>query len=308
MRPILTTVGSLPPPSSPTEDPLEDALRLQRERGFRLLTDGEPRGDMLSLYAELPGIRLSRGIPRVVGRIRPMDDPAQFTKVRDLDALRARYPETPFKVSLTGPSTFLLASAAGGAGSAYRGPLDPGLHDDLTEALRPLAHEIARRGAHLQIDEPILSQGMRDYRPALTRLDRLASEAPRQHASVHVCGSLVRAKTLEALFRLQGFAVLSLAFAGKLERENLPLLEPAGWEDHDVSLGAGAMDVQVSGADDLMGEEAIEALLREIVARVGLEHVAFVLPDCGLRATPAALVPPLLDRLHRGFLRAFPDP
>jgi methionine synthase II (cobalamin-independent) len=280
-------------------------MRLQRDNGIDLFTDGELRGDMLALYKEIPGIQERRGVPRVVHRIRPMEDPAQFTKVRDLDALRTRYPEAQFKVCLTGPTTFLLASAAGGAGPAYRGPMDANLHDDLTEALRPIAHEIARRGAYLQLDEPILSQGMRDYGPALNRLDRLASEAPRVRASVHVCGSLARAKTLEALFRLRSVSVLSLAFAGRLERENRSLLEPASWQDSDLSLGAGSIDVQVSRPEELMSAEDVEALLGEIVGGVGREHVAFVHPDCGLRGTPPALIPGLLDSLHRGFQLAF---
>jgi len=283
------------------------AVELQRAHGIRLLTDGEPRGDMLSLYAELPGIEGGQGVPRVVGRIRPMEDPAQFTKVRDLDTLRARYPDDQFKVSLTGPATFLLACAAGGTGAAYRGPLDPALHDDLTETLRPIADAIARRGAYLQIDEPILSQGMRDYGPALRRLDALASELPRDRASLHVCGSLARTRTLEALLRLEHISVLNLAFAGRLEQENRALLAPAAWEDHDLALGAGVIDVQASRPEDIMAPEAVESLLREIVGRMGADRVAFVLPDCGLRATPPALVPSLLENLHRGFLRMFQD-
>ncbi len=306
MTPILTTVGSLPPTRG-GDDALVDAVALQRAHGMQLLTDGEPRGDMLSLYASFPGIREERGVPRVVGRVRPLDNPAQFSKVRDLDRLRSLFRDVQFKVSLTGPATFLLATATGGAGPAYRGPMDPALHDDLTEALRPIAKEIARRGAVLQIDEPVLSQGMRDYGPSLRRLDLLASETARDRACLHVCGGLVRTKALDALFRLERISALNLAFAGRLERENLELLEPRGWEEHGLRLGAGCADVQVSRPEDVMSAASVATLLRTISNRVRPEHIAFVLPDCGFRATPPALVPRILRSLRDGFRHVFPE-
>lgn len=307
MQPVLTTVGSLPPTSGETDEMLRRAVELQRSHGIRLWTDGEPRGDMLSYYTHLPGITEGRGVPRIKGRIEPVSDPASFPKLRDLDRLRALYPEAEFKVSLTGPTTFLLACAAGGAGPEYRGPLDPTLHDDLTEALRPLAREIGRRGAYLQIDEPILSQGMKDYGPALRRIDLIASEVPRKRAVIHVCGGLARTKALGALMRLEGIGVLNIAFAGRTESENRDLLTGTDWVERDILLGAGAIDVQVSRAAEVWGPAAVEGLLRDIVARVGPERVGFVTPDCGLRATPPNLVPELLESLHRGFSRVFPE-
>ena len=304
---LLTMVGSLPPAPGETDEILRRAVELQRAHGIHLLTDGEPRGDMLSYYTVLPGIVEGRGVPRIKGRIDPMPDPAAFPKLHDLDRLRALYPDAACKVSLTGPTTFLLACAAGGAGPAYRGPLDPTLHDDLTEALRPLAREIGRRGAYLQIDEPILSQGMKDYGPALRRIDLIASEVPRERAALHVCGGLGRSKALDALMRLEGIAVLNLAFTGRAESENRELLAAPAWKEHDLLLGAGALDVQVSRREEVMDAAAVETLLRDVVARVGREKMAFVTPDCGLRATAPELVPDLLESLHRGFLRVFPD-
>jgi methionine synthase II (cobalamin-independent) len=304
---VLTTIGSLPPfPGSP-EDALRKAVDLQRAHGIELLTDGEQRGDMLLYYAGLPGIREERGIPRVVGRIRALEDPSQFAKVRDLETLRVLYPDGRFKVSLTGPSTFLLACTASGAGPAYRGPMDPALHNDLVDALIPIVREIGRRGASVQVDEPILSQGMRDYRPALERLDRLASEVPRARASLHVCGGLVRSKVLAALLGLERIGTLNLAFAGRAEAENRSLLDPRPWEDHGMGLGAGCIDVQVSRPDEVMGPESVAALLEDVARRAGVENVAGVTPDCGLRATPPELVPTILENLRRGFERAFPN-
>jgi methionine synthase II (cobalamin-independent) len=262
---------------------------------------------MLSLYATLPGIAESGGIPRIVGRIRPLEDPGSFPKIRDLDFLRTAYPDLRFKISLTGPTTFLLACAAKGAGPAYRGPLDSALHDDLTEALRAIAHEVGHRGAFLQLDEPILSQGMRDYAPALRRLDLIASEVPRERTSLHVCGGLVRARTLEALFKLERVSTLSLAFAGRAENENRFLLGRRPWADRDLLLGAGCIDVQVSHRDEVMRPAAVASLLKDLTHRVGNERVGFVLPDCGFRGTPPSLVPALLESLVQGFADAFPQ-
>lgn len=262
---------------------------------------------MLSPYATLPGIKDQSGVPRIIGRILPLEDPANFPKVRDLDFLRGAFPELSFKVTLTAPSTFLLAVAAGGVGPAYRGPLDPRLHEDLTAALRPIAHEIGRRGGHLQLDDPILSQGMRDYRPTLRRLDAIASEVPRDRTSLHVCGGLVRSKALDAVQQLEAVSTLSIAFAGRSEAENLALLSRRAWEERDLTLGAGCIDVQVSNEAQLMTPEAVARLLREIEDRAGAERIRYVLPDCGLRGTPRDLVPTLLERLRQGFSLVHPD-
>ncbi len=303
--PVLTGIGSLPPDEGPLDDTLRRAVETQRACGFRLLPDGEPRADMLGYYASLPGIEMRGGAPRITGRIRPLEDPSSFPKVRDLDFLRRAYPDHSFKVALTAPTTFLMACAAGGGGPAYRGPFDPAMHEDLTESLRPIAREIARRGAHLQLDDPILSQGMRDYSPALRRLDAIAAEVPRERASLHVCGGLARSKALVAMQRLESVSTLSIAFAGRAERENVSLIEAVPWADRGLALGAGAIGVQVSTESEIMPAESVASLLREVSARAGDGVVRYVLPDCGLRGTPRELVPHLLANLQKGFAAVF---
>jgi len=147
---------------------------------------------------------------------------------------------------------------------------------------------------------------MRDYRPALRRIDRIASEAPREHAVLHVCGGLARSKALDALLALEHVGTLNVAFAGRAEAENRVLLRPGPWEDRGMGLGAGAIDVQVTGINDIMTPEAVAELLEEILGSVGVENVVSVTPDCGLRATSPDLVPHLLENLRRGFERTFP--
>jgi len=307
MRPILTSVGSFPPLADSPEDGIFQAVDLQRRHGLELLTDGEQRGDMLSMYSALPGIRLEGGIPRIVGRVRPLEDPSEFMKIRDLDTLRRAFPDVRFKVSLTGPTTFVFACASSGAGPAYRGATDPALHDDLTEAICPIAREVSRRNVELQLDDPILSQGMRDYGPALKRIDRITGEVPREKASLHVCGSLTRGKVLEALLRLENVSTLSLAFAGRMERQNVALLNVRAWEDRDVFLGAGCVPVQVARPEELAASDVIASLLRSIGDRVGMDRIRYVLPDCGLRATPAEFISPILESMRRAFKQVFPD-
>ncbi len=306
--PRLTGIGSFPPRELPIEDAIRAAVAEQRAHGFGLLTDGEPRGDMLAYYTSLPGIEDRGGVPRVVGRIRPLTDPAAFSKVQDLEFLRRAFPGWAFKVALTAPTTFILAAAASGAGPEYKGPMDPKLSDDLTEALRPIAHEIAVRGAHLQLDDPILSQGMRDYRPALERIEAIASEVPRARTSLHVCGGLARSKVLDALLRLERISTLSIAFAGSKERENLGLIGGAAWQERDIALGVGAASVQISQAAEVMTPGAVESLLRAVVARAGGDRIRYVSPDCGLRATPSNLVPSLLENLQKGFESVYSGP
>lgn len=305
MRPILTTIGSLPPQAGTPQEAAVRAFEVQRAHGVELFTDGEQRGDMLALYESLPGIRVEGGKPRIVDRVRPPEDPAVFSKILDLDYLRARFPDRRFKVSLTGPTTFIFASASTGAGPSYRSAMDPALHDDMTEAIRVIAGEVRRRGADLQVDDPILSQGMRDFAPTLSRLDRIASEVPREGASLHVCGGLARGKVLESLLRIERFSTLSLAFAGSAERGNLETLKPADWSDRGLDLGAGVANVQVTRPEDVTAADAVAQLLRRLTERMGPDRVRFVMPDCGLRATAPEFVHPILSNLRAGFQRAF---
>jgi len=305
MRPLLTSEGSFPRMATDLHDAIRSAVAFQIAHGLELLTDGEQRGDMLSMYEGLPGITADRGIPRFTGRVLPVDDPARFVKLQDLVFVRGAFPDRAFRVNLTAPTTFAFACGSSGAGPAYRGATDPALHDDLTEAIRPLAREVGRKGVHLQIDDPILSQGMRDFGPALRRLDAIAGEVPRDRVSVHVCGSLARGKALEALLRLENVSVLNLAFAGRLERSNVALLDPRPWADRDLSLGAGCAHLQVTKAEEVMAAESVGRLLKEIAGRMGWERVRYVLPDCGFRGTPPEFVGPILDGLRGGFERAY---
>ena len=146
---------------------------------------------------------------------------------------------------------------------------------------------------------------MRDYGPALRRLDLIASELSRERVSLHVCGGLSRTRTLDALFRLECISTLSLAFAGRVEKENRSLLESHTWEEREMLLGAGCIDVQVSQVKDIMDPMAVAALLQEVTSRIGSERISFVLPDCGMRATPRDLIPTLLGNLRSGFEEAF---
>ena len=305
MRPLLTTIGSLPVLSREPQEAILKSVELQRAHGIELLTDGEQRADMLSLYESLPGVRAEGGVPRIVGRIRPPEDPAEFSKIRDLDFLLRTFPGLSFKVSLTGPTTFAFSCASSGAGPAYKGAADPALHDDLAEAIRAIAHEVASRGVELQLDDPILSQGMRDYGPSLALIDAIASEVPRSRATLHVCGGLRRGNVLAALLSLRNVSTLNLAFAGLMERENGTLLQTGSLEDRDMYLGVGCVAVQVSRVEEVMTPSDVASLLQKVSSRVGPDRLRYVLPDCGLRATPPGCVPAILSSLHEGYEKAF---
>lgn len=308
MRPLLSSLGSYPRLADETEDAIRKAVELQRANGMGLLTDGEVRGDILHAYAELPGVRVQSGMPRIVGKIQPVDDPSAFSKIRDLAFLQSEYPGMPFKVTFTGPTTFAFSVASTGAGPAYRGAMDPALHEDLAAAIRPLVREAARRGAFIQIDDPFLSQGMRDFTTTLQRLDAIASEAPRDRMHLHVCGGLARGKVMDALLRLERISTLFLAFAGRLERENLDLLDGRAWSDRDMFLGAGCIPVQVAKTEEVSTPKAVADLIGRVSQRIGPDRLRYVLPDCGFRATAKEFVPPILESLRKGFEAAFPSP
>lgn len=302
---MLTSHGSFPRTGKPLEQAMVETVEFQRRHGMEIFTDGELRGDVLDCYADLPGIRKEGGVPRFFGRVRPLDDPTTFSRFHDLAFLQIRFPEARFKVNLTGPTTFAFSCGASNPGPAYRSAMDPRLHDDLTEAIRPLAHEYARRDVFVQIDDPILSQGMRDYTPALRCIDAIASEVPRDRMIVHVCGGLVRTKALDALLRLDRVATLALAFAGRLEQENVGLIDGKRFRDQDITLAVGSTPVQVATPEEVHSAAQVATLLRTVRDRVGPEQMRFVTPDCGFRATNAEFVSPILRSMREGFVSVF---
>lgn len=296
-----TTIGSLHPFSDDIHRSIDEAIAFQKGHGLDLITDGEQRTDMVSYFAEsFSGLGVESGIPVITGRIALQGAASDFSKVKDLAYIRAKYPDMPIKVAITGPTTLGMTCGSRKMASHYRGLLDPALCEDIASALAPVARELARLGAHVQIDEPFLSQGYRDLAERVSLLDEIADGLPHEKTSVHVCGFIGRFGVLDHLLSLENVSVLSFGFAGRQERGNLNLLKGDAFRDSGKRLGAGCIAVTPLSEVEVDDAESVRMLLESILDRVGPDSVAYAHPDCGLRATGKPLVPIILDSLHAG--------
>jgi methionine synthase II (cobalamin-independent) len=118
--------------------------------------------------------------------------------------------------------------------------------------------------------------------------------------SVHVCGFIGANSVVKHLERLENFSVLSLAFAGTVERRNIEHVSRSGLQDNGKKLGAGCISVTPLSEEQVDSPETVAARLREIAAKVGRENIAYAHPDCGMRATDKSLIPIILRNMRAG--------
>jgi methionine synthase II (cobalamin-independent) len=296
-----TTIGSLYRFREDIFESIDEALSFQKRYGLDLITDGEQRTDMVSYFAEsFDGLGVESGLPVINGRVSLKGRVDEFSKVRDLEYIRSKHPDVPVKVAITGPTTLGMTCGSRKIASHYKGLLDFRLYEDIAAALAPIAKELARLGAHVQIDEPFLSQGYRDLAERVGLIDVVTEGLPHERTSVHVCGFVGRFGVVEHLLRLENVSILSFGFAGRQERGNINFVEGEAFRDSGKRLGAGSIAVTPLSEADVGSAESVRALLGEVLDRVGSEVVAYAHPDCGLRATSKSLVPIILDNLRAG--------
>jgi len=294
-----TVIGSLPRLKPDLADSVRSAVELQRRYGIDIVSDGEQRADMIAYFADsVPGLGNEGGLPTITGKICTYPEPAEFPKVLDFDRARTLFPDLRIKMTVTGPVTLGLSCGSRGTGGAYRNIMDPQLYEDLGDVLTPIVEELSRRGALVQIDEPFLSQGLRDYPAKLAIIDRIMASVPYEQASIHVCGFLGRHKVLDHLLGLEHVQTLSHAFSSGQEKDNIGLLDGRKLADAGKKLGAGCVTVSPYYPSDLDPPEKVAERLKSIIARVGPELVRYAHPDCGMRATKMDFVEPILARLQ----------
>jgi len=301
MKFVKTVIGSFPRFAGSDAKAFDEAVKLQKRNGIDLLSDGEQRGDMIFYLAQsIPGLAVENGAPIVSGKISPPDDPMKVHKVADYFLLRKRYPDVTFKVSLTGPTTLAIGCGSKKIVSGYRNYVDPALTADLAAALKEAIAPLRRAKAHLQIDEPFLSQGFRDLPDRIKIIDGILEGYPPELCSIHVCGWLGRQPVLQELAKLENLEILSHAFSSGQEVENLKLLKKSIFEDNGKKLGAGIISVSPLKKEDIESPKTVSARLKTIVSKIGADNIGFVHPDCGLRATRADLVEGILKNFNAG--------
>ncbi|OGS42967.1 MAG: hypothetical protein A3K76_01380 [Euryarchaeota archaeon RBG_13_57_23] len=296
-----TTIGSLYRFKEDLNESIDEAIRFQRELGVDLVSDGEQRADMVSYFAEsFDGLAIEHWAPVVTGKIQLRSDPGDFSKVKDLEYVRSKFPDLKIKVAITGPTTLGMTCGSRKIRSHYKNIMDFSLYEDLAAALAQIAKALVDRGANVQIDEPFLSQGYKDLEARVRLIDGMAEGLPAERISVHVCGFVGGHGVVNHLQQLDNVSVLSFAFSGTLERRNIEHVSRAGFQDHGKKLGAGCVAVTPLSENQVNSPETVAAKLKEIAGKVGRENIAYAHPDCGMRATDKSLVPIILRNMRAG--------
>ena len=292
-----TVVGSFPvdvkAPSS-TKDKLMSALGAydeykpsikesviaQLDAGVDIVSDGQVRGDMVSIFTKyIPGMKLEDGNTVVVSKIR---NPTQEISVDDLkyakkvlkDYYGGNIPEGKgVKGIITGPTTIIHSSRIQ---SFYKNKEDAII--DLAHSLKFEVDAIAKKvkPVYIQIDEPFLSTGMVDMNVAKEAIDILHEnlEIP---LAMHVCGTLDNAFKDISRFNVD---ILDFEFAGN--NVNLGVLEENADLIRNKKIGFGCVDSSVNEVDDV---NDVDELVLRAIDIVGKENLLLD-PDCGLRRAP----------------------
>jgi methionine synthase II (cobalamin-independent) len=299
-----TTIGSFPPMGEDLERAIRNVTDLQRRFGIEILSDGEQRRDMIGYFSSsLPGLSLHNKTSSVMGKILPMRNPEGFPKIDDFKFVKSIYPESEIKVSITGPVTLGFMCAFGGIRGYYSSMKDPRLYADLSEALKGIVNCLSDLGAYVQVDEPGLSQGFMDPVEAVKFIDHVASDSDWEKMSIHVCGELRTFKIAEHLLNLTNFGILSHAFAGKAEKSNIDVFSRRELQNTGKKLGIGCISVTPTKVETVDLPDDVVHLIVKLVERTGEENIAYVHPDCGLRASPPYVVEKILENLQLGVRR-----
>lgn len=295
MRIKKAVVGSFPILPLAPEEAIRNIIDVQLKIGMDIISDGEQRADMINYFEQIPGFaRGPKGL-MVNSKIIPPENPSDFIKVRDFlfakNHLREKSRDNvTLKTAITGPITLGVTCATAGL-RHYSGLNDTRLYSDLSGALEQIIVELLNFGSFVQLDEPGLSAGYMAPSKALSILEdlfRRLSKARKMPGTlgIHICGSLESVpRLLEGLLELD-LDVISLAFSGTSEKQNINLLSESLFEKSEKRLGIGCIAVSTLQKEQVENAEKVYQRIRMVADRVGEENVAYAHPDCGLRGTP----------------------
>ena len=264
----------------PFKESIKDSVIAQLDAGVDIISDGQVRGDMVSIFTRyIPGMKIEDGNAVIVSKIR---NPTQEISIKDLKYAKkimseyydGNIPEGHgVKGIITGPNTIVHSSRIAGF---YKNKEDAII--DLAHSLKLEVDAIASKvePVYIQIDEPFLSTGMVDMRVASEAIDILHEnlEIP---LAMHVCG------TLDGVFKdLAKFNVdiLDMEFAGN--NVNIDVLEDNANLIHNKKIGFGCVDSSVNTVDNV---DDVDDLVVRAINIVGKDNLLLD-PDCGLRRAP----------------------
>ena len=273
---LLNSLGSY----DPFKQAIKDSVIAQLDAGVDIISDGQVRGDMVSMFTKyIPGMKIEDGNTVIVSKIR---NPTREISINDMQYAKkvmkeyygGNIPEGKgIKGIITGPNTIVHSSRIQ---SFYKNKEDAII--DLAHSLKFEVDAIAKkvRPVYIQIDEPFLSTGMVDMKTAREAIDIIHDglEIP---LGMHVCGILDSAFKDISRFNVD---ILDFEFAGN--NVNLDVLEKNASLVSDKKIGFGCVDSSVNEVDDI---EDIENLVTKAIDIVGKENLLLD-PDCGLRRAP----------------------
>ena len=259
---------------------IKDSVIAQLDAGIDIVSDGQVRGDMVSIFTKyIPGMKLEDGNTVIVSKIR---SPIQEISVNDLkyakkvikDYYNGNSPEGKgIKGIITGPTTIIHSSRIQ---SFYKNKEDAII--DLAHSLKFEVDAIAKKvePVYIQVDEPFLSTGMVDMKVAKEAIDIL-HEGLEIPLAMHVCGTLDNAFKDIAKFNVD---ILDMEFAGN--NVNLDVLKKNADLIQNKKIGFGCVDSSVNEVDDA-GD--VDDLVSKAIDIVGKDNLLLD-PDCGLRRAP----------------------
>ena len=259
---------------------IKDSVIAQLDAGVDIISDGQVRGDMVSIFTKyIPGMKIEDGNTVIVSKIK---NPTQEISVNDLkyaksvmkDYYNGNIPEGKgIKGIITGPNTIVHSSRIQ---YFYKNKEDAII--DLAHSLKFEVDAIAKKvqPEYIQIDEPFLSTGMVDMKVAKEAIDILHDNLDVPLA-MHVCGILSDAFKDISKFNVD---ILDFEFAGN--NVNLGVLEKNANLIQDKTIGFGCVDSSVNEVDDI---NDIDELVSKAIDIVGKDNL-LIDPDCGLRRAP----------------------
>ena len=270
---LLKSFGSY----DPFKDAIKDSVIAQLDAGVDIVSDGQVRGDMVSIFTKyIPGMKIEEGNTFIVGKI---VRPTREISVKDLQYAKkvmeeyygGKIPEGKgVKGIITGPNTIIHSSRIQ---YFYKNKEDAII--DLAHSLKHEVNAIAKKvqPVYIQVDEPFLSTGMVDMKTAREAIGILMDglEVP---LAMHVCGLLNNAFKDLATFDID---ILDMEFAGN--NVNLGVLEENAYLLKDKKVGFGCVDSSVNEVDDV---DDVEELVTKAIEIVGKDNLLLD-PDCGLR-------------------------
>lgn len=224
----------------PFKQSIKDSVIAQLDAGVDIISDGQVRGDMVSIFTEfIPGMKIVDGNTEIVSKIRK---PTQEISIKDLQYAKkvmknyynGNIPEgCGVKGIITGPNTIVHSSRIQGF---YKNKEDAII--DLAHSLKFEVDAIVKKvePVYIQIDEPFLSTGMVDMKTAREAIDILHDglDVP---LAMHVCGILKDAFSDISRFNVE---ILDFEFAGN--NVNLDVLEKNYSLVSGKKIGFGCVD------------------------------------------------------------------